>query len=85
MNKEIDIDLITNLIPTISHRINLIAEMFKDKKEKQYLLKNLAASSIHLSFFMKDLHKEITGEKIEIPKNAIDEFLESFGCKNEEK
>jgi hypothetical protein len=77
-NEAIDHEVIAALIREITHRIELMTKFIP--KEKEPLVKQLAAASIHLAFFAKDLYADLRGEKIDIDKELEEKFLNECGC-----
>lgn len=50
-------------------------------KEENMLLQHIAACSIHLSFFLKDVHNHQTGTDCKIDPD-VKNFLDICGCKD---
>ena len=74
---EIDYEMMSVLSVEISDRFRLIVKFMPEEHEK--LLKNIAASSLHLAIFSKELYEHQSGE--ELPGvESIKEFLDNCGC-----
>lgn len=80
MTNKIDYDQCAEMSVQISERIKIILENFPIANEK--LLKNLAATSIHLAFFMRDIYDYKENKKTIIDKDEK-KFLDDCGCKND--
>ena len=79
--KKIDYNKIANISLEIARLTREIIEIFP--KENEPMLKHLAASSIHMAFFARDLLEIKNGEKIGINRSLEQDFLNSCGCKGE--
>ena len=78
MTQEIDYEIVCALALDITKISHQIVQFFP--KNKEFLLKNLAASIIHLGFFMTKILKNKYGEEIlysEFEKQLFNEC----GCK----
>jgi hypothetical protein len=74
---EIDLELMGAVILEITDRITLIMKLFPPREAgKEHLLRELAAASIHLSFFARDLLTDVHGKT-----DKEKEFLNQCGCK----
>ncbi len=80
MNDKIDAESIGRIAIEISDRYRQIIAIFP--KSNEVVLKNLAASSIHMGLFMKDLYEVLEGEKMNVDKSLEATFLEKCGCKD---
>lgn len=69
--------ILCKLILEINTRYKKIVDLFPPENEE--ILKHLAASSIHLTFFMNDYYEISQGEK-GIGENFKEEFLKMCGC-----
>lgn len=79
MNKmKPDGKLIGSIMLEITDRIKLINRIFPKENEK--LLKHLAAGSIHLAFFVRDVYDYLENEKTSSDENSENRFLEECGC-----
>lgn len=81
MNKIfIEQELLISTILEISSRMRIIAEIFP--KENEHILKHFAAASIHLAFFMRDIHSIVMDKKInnEEYSEMENKFLDECGC-----
>ena len=76
MDKE-DHKIIALFSLEITDRFKKIMERIP--KEKEFLLKNLASCSIHLTMFIKDIYNEGANEE---DKLTFKEFLFECGCKD---
>ncbi len=75
MNKKFDGELVCSLLKDISKILVTLMKIIPDQDPP--ILRELAASSIHIAFFARDLF-----ERDLISKNDLEkEFLESCGCK----
>lgn len=79
----IDNELVGKILLEINERHKHLSNLFPDGNN--HLLKHLAASSIHMAFFSRDLHDVITGTKTEIDKNLENKFINECGCNFKEK
>lgn len=79
----IDLNLYANLVREVGDRIIHIKNIFP--KGNEHLLKHLAAASIHLAYFSRDIFEIIQGEKIDLDKNMEETFINECGCKMKEK
>lgn len=82
--EEIDLDMIGAVILEINDRLKLLLNIYPKDKNKEFLLKNLAAASIHITFFVRDLYNhENKQEKTNINEELESEFLKECGCNME--
>ena len=80
--KNIDTKKIAHVALEINDRVKLITRIFAKDKKLEPLLRNLAAASIHMAFFMRDIYDHIEGnETVKIDNE--DQFLNECGCKDE--
>lgn len=49
-------------------------------EENHEIIRHLAASSIHMAYFMKDIHDISTGTKTDISKELTERFFNECGC-----
>lgn len=80
-NEKIDHELIACVVLEMTDRIKLIMKLFPKSEEKQNLLRNLAAASIHLAFFMRDIFTDSEGKEIKELEEHEKVFLNECGCK----
>jgi hypothetical protein len=73
-----DTDLILKLVLEIKDSFNCLLDILPTVNED--ILKHIAASSIHLSLFMRDFHDLIIGKKTDIDPKLEKQFLEECGC-----
>ncbi len=73
---QIDIKLLTTNVSEIHDSIKIITDLFP--KEDEIVLKHLAASAIHLTFFLSDLYDAYSGVKTSI--EGKEKFLKACGC-----
>ncbi len=64
----------------IAGKFRKILELFP--KENEHILKHLAASSIHMAMFMRDLHDISIGDKSPRNEQIENKFLNDCGCKD---
>lgn len=64
----------------IQNRIKFISDMFPISVENKEILKHLAASSIHLTFFVRDLFDMVSGTTSQKDEELEKQFLEKCGC-----
>lgn len=83
MTNKIDAEIIASLMLEISDRINLTLKMIPNNEDNNQILKHLAAASIHVALFMKDVHDFTVNKKTEIKEDYIKKFLESCGCSDD--
>ncbi len=78
---QFDQDLLAAVSLEIADRFTLLTKLFpKDiPLDDQVIIKHLAACSIHLALFMKDIHQHLTDQKIDISSH-MKKFLEQCGC-----
>ena len=53
--------------------------------DNEFMLRHLAAASIHLSFFMRDLFEVLSGDKTVRCDKHEQQFIEQCGCDYKEK
>jgi hypothetical protein len=75
---DIDVEELGKLILEMTPRYRAIVELFP--KGNESMLRHLAASSIHLAFFMRDFHDVHKGTKTAICPMHEKEFLKKCGC-----
>jgi hypothetical protein len=65
----------------VTERFNLILKLFPKNmsKEDQKIINHLAAASIHIACFMKDIRNHLNEEQLPDPRN-MKQFLENCGC-----
>ncbi len=80
MKDKIDYKILTALTLEINDRIKLINTTFP--KDKEILLKHLAAASIHLALFMKGIYTDKEGLHPE-SEDYLEDFLNNCGCNYE--
>ena len=80
MTEKIDYEAIAALCMGINDRVELVCDIFPDKLE--HILKHIAASSIHMALFSKDLLKH-QRDNNEPESEHVKYFLKHCGCKNE--
>jgi hypothetical protein len=78
---EDDVQLISQICLDITELFRTIVKIVP--KDKEFLLKNLSAASIHMAFFTKDIANSLPGELIDIEK-VEKIFLENCGCQSKE-
>lgn len=78
INLQIDKKLVAKYILEINKKNKLIAQLFSEDNE--HILKHLAAASIHMNFFARDLYEIIEGVKIDNDSNLENEFFDKCGC-----
>ncbi len=78
MTDKIDYDLIGKHLLKITPLLTLIKDNIP--KDKEPLLKHLAAASIHLAFFAENIFNYKEDKESEINKELIDKFLKECGC-----
>lgn len=83
MKEEIDYDCLASIVLEIGDRIKLISSTLIPK-DKEPLIKHLAATSIHLALFMQDVYIDREGKE-KINENSLKKFLEKCGCNYREK
>lgn len=71
-------DLICKYALEISELLKKISTLFP--KENEYILKHLAASSIHLTMFLRDFSEITLDEKCSKDLTEEEIFLEECGC-----
>jgi hypothetical protein len=76
--KEIDSELLCKLVLEIGEIHKKIVKIFPEENEE--ILKHLAASSIHMVFFMRDFHDVLKGTKTNGDKDLETKFLKDCGC-----
>ena len=78
IDKEI-IELVAAVSLEITDRYRLIMKLFSN--ENHDLLKHLAASSIHMSWFMRDLYEHVEGiSPSDLHSELEEKFLDKCGC-----
>jgi len=79
MTDKIDYEAIAALCMEINDRVKLICNIFPVSKE--HLLKHVAANSIHMALFSKDLlqHQRDNNEP---ESDHVKHFLKYCGCKD---
>lgn len=80
MSDKIDFTEVTRISIEITDRTKLIANLFP--KDKERLLKNLAAAAIHISLFTRDLMNHVEDGFLGTLCGE-EEFLNKCGCKDE--
>jgi hypothetical protein len=78
VKNDIDLQSVCDLVAEMQETHKTILKFFLPTDE--HLLKHLAASAIHLSFFLKDLAEIVKGFKIPISKELEDRFTDDCGC-----
>lgn len=78
INEVINTKLLNKISLEITERYKLILELFP--KENEHILRHLAASSIHMAFFMRDLAEISTGESMGVSKEEENKFINTCGC-----
>lgn len=78
-DKKFDPQIIAALILEINSRMQLLHQFFTAKEE--FLLKDLASASIHLSMFIRSVVEYHYGEEISKDKKLEEKFLRECGCK----
>lgn len=78
----IDYEIVAAFSMEIGDRNKKIMEYIPD--EKDHLLKHLAASSLHLALFMRDILNDQTGKYKNINPELEKIFLDNCGCKEKE-
>jgi hypothetical protein len=80
IHDSLDIDSITNLAKTMNEAAHKIKDSFPPGNE--HILKNLAASMIHLTMFLEDLLQVNIGKKLESEayKKSKEVFYNTCGC-----
>ena len=81
MTNEIDFEAIAVVALEISDRVKLISKLVP--KEKEILIKDVAAMVIHLGFFMHALVNEQGFHEDTFDPALKKKFLDKCGCKNE--
>lgn len=71
-------DRIYKIILEITDRLKIINDIFPEGNE--HILKHLAASSIHIALFLRDLSEISFDKKENYDKHKEDKFLEYCGC-----
>ena len=77
MISETDLELICTLVLDIKNRHESILKIFP--KEEEHLLKHLAASSVHVALFTRDLAEHVTKRNIISPE-IVKLFTDKCGC-----
>ncbi len=74
---DLDMETIINLVRRMSNAAMEILKVFPEEGDG---LKHLAASQIHLTFFIRDLAEMELGIKINKDKVIEDDFMKKCGC-----
>ncbi len=82
---ELDLEMMLSLTELIKDRIMLIMKVFPKSDDYEFLLKHLAAASIHMCFFARDLFDFTEGIPIKESDDNEKMFLEECGCKDEKE
>lgn len=80
---KIDNATLAKLVLEITERYKKIMKLFP--KDNESILKHLAASSIHMAFFMRDIHDITQGVKTNIEKGLEERFVNECGCDFKDK
>lgn len=80
MSEKIDFVKVTRMCTEILDQVKSVALMFP--KDKEFLLKHMAAVSIHLAFFSRDLVNHVEEGLLPLA-DGEEEFLNKCGCKDE--
>ncbi len=78
---DLDYELITSIVLEMNDRIKLLLDYFPRDKELEKLLRQFAATSIHLTLFMRDVFDYKEGKKTPRDEVTEKEFLDNCGCK----
>ena len=78
MTQEIDYEIVCSLALDLAKMSHTILQFFP--KNKESILKNLAASNIHLVLFMRDILNDRDGEEIVYSEDEK-QFFNECGCK----
>ena len=70
--------LLAKTVLEITSRYKLITSLLSNQEDE--ILKHLAASSIHMTMFMKDFYNSMGGDQCNIDKDAERKFFEQCGC-----
>ena len=73
--EKLDTDLFAQIMFDITERINILRRMLPEE-----LLKHLAATSIHLAFFARDIAINQDSKLVAMDSNMLEEFLNKCGC-----
>jgi hypothetical protein len=76
-----EIDLIAEIVLSISKKHEEIIKILP--KANDQVFKHLAASSIHLAIFMKDLKEMTDGKKFDLIDGLENKFLDECGCNDD--
>ncbi len=80
-----EVEMISCIVLEMSDRCKVILNLFPKDKKKEKLLRHLAAASVHLLYFMRDITNNNNGI-IKISEEYKKEeklFLNECGCNNE--
>ncbi len=81
---KLDIELISAITLEITDRYKLLLKLIPKELGEERFLRHLAASSIHMAMFTRDLRFYVEGKEMYIDKSE-DKFLAECGCDMKEK
>lgn len=82
-SRKLNTDFISRTATQCGELFTRIKDQFPPDNE--FMLRHLAAASIHLNFFMRDLFEVLSGDKTVRCDKHEQQFVEQCGCDYKEK